>query len=73
MLSKSIKFVFLFLILSGYEFDYVFDWTILKYQQSQRTKPQPRLSVSLLYEVLLFIYFLSLFKRQNVWLIDSQA
>ncbi|KAG2699672.1 hypothetical protein I3843_07G201300 [Carya illinoinensis] len=24
----------------GYEFDYVFDWTILKYQQTQRTKTQ---------------------------------
>lgn len=28
----------------GYEFDYVFDWTILKYQQSQRTKAQPQSS-----------------------------
>ncbi|XP_047329910.1 casein kinase 1-like protein 3 [Impatiens glandulifera] len=25
----------------GYEFDFVFDWTILKYQQSQKSKPQP--------------------------------
>lgn len=28
----------------GYEFDYIFDWTILKYQQAQKTKNQPRLS-----------------------------
>ncbi|XP_042481214.1 casein kinase 1-like protein 3 [Macadamia integrifolia] len=28
----------------GYEFDYVFDWTILKYQQAQKTKSQPRIS-----------------------------
>nr|DAD35590.1 TPA_asm: hypothetical protein HUJ06_006230 [Nelumbo nucifera] len=28
----------------GYEFDYIFDWTILKYQQAQKTKPQPQLS-----------------------------
>ncbi|KAK9268428.1 hypothetical protein L1049_000178 [Liquidambar formosana] len=28
----------------GYEFDYIFDWTILKYQQSQRSRAQPRLS-----------------------------
>ncbi|KAK3000215.1 hypothetical protein RJ639_023113 [Escallonia herrerae] len=25
----------------GYEFDYIFDWTILKYQQAQKTKSQP--------------------------------
>ncbi|XP_024962695.1 casein kinase 1-like protein 3 [Cynara cardunculus var. scolymus] len=24
----------------GYDFDYVFDWTILKHQQSEKTKPQ---------------------------------
>ncbi|KAK7251551.1 hypothetical protein RIF29_34845 [Crotalaria pallida] len=28
----------------GYEFDYVFDWTILKYQQAQKNRVQPRLS-----------------------------
>ncbi|OWM84560.1 hypothetical protein CDL15_Pgr001000 [Punica granatum] len=28
----------------GYELDYVFDWTILKYQQSQKNKAQPRMS-----------------------------
>ncbi|KAJ4839883.1 Casein kinase 1-like protein 3 [Turnera subulata] len=28
----------------GYEFDYVFDWTIIKYQQAQKSRPQPRLS-----------------------------
>ncbi|KAG6487296.1 hypothetical protein ZIOFF_055882 [Zingiber officinale] len=29
----------------GYEFDYIFDWTILKYQQAQRTRSQPRPSL----------------------------
>ncbi|XP_074566302.1 casein kinase 1-like protein 4 [Curcuma longa] len=28
----------------GYEFDYIFDWTIMKYQQAQRTRSQPRSS-----------------------------
>ncbi|KAJ4950948.1 hypothetical protein NE237_027780 [Protea cynaroides] len=28
----------------GYKSDYIFDWTILKYQQAQKTKSQPRLS-----------------------------
>ncbi|CAM8938842.1 unnamed protein product [Rhodiola kirilowii] len=28
----------------GYEFDYIFDWTILKYQQSQKSKLHPRTS-----------------------------
>ncbi|PON94630.1 Serine/threonine protein kinase [Trema orientale] len=28
----------------GYEFDYVFDWTILKYQQAQQAKVQAQLS-----------------------------
>ncbi|KAG6772686.1 hypothetical protein POTOM_024104 [Populus tomentosa] len=28
----------------GFEFDFVFDWTILKYKQTQRPKPQPQSS-----------------------------
>jgi hypothetical protein len=28
----------------GYKFDYVFDWTILKYQQSQKSRAQPHIS-----------------------------
>ncbi|KAJ9129509.1 hypothetical protein P3X46_033805 [Hevea brasiliensis] len=28
----------------GYEFDYVFDWTIIKYQQAQKSRSQPRSS-----------------------------
>ncbi|PKA64747.1 Casein kinase I isoform delta-like [Apostasia shenzhenica] len=28
----------------GYQSDYIFDWTILKYQQAQKSRPQPRLS-----------------------------
>lgn len=34
--------------MAGYEFDYIFDCTILKYQQTQRTKSQPRICVSAL-------------------------
>ncbi|KAG7030440.1 Casein kinase 1-like protein 3, partial [Cucurbita argyrosperma subsp. argyrosperma] len=30
-----------------YEFDYVFNWTIIKYQQSQKNRTQPRVSVSI--------------------------
>lgn len=30
----------LFPYLAGYDFDFVFDWTILKYQQTQKTKSQ---------------------------------
>ncbi|KAH9762460.1 Casein kinase 1-like protein 3 [Citrus sinensis] len=28
----------------GYEFDYIFDWTIIKFQQAQKNRPQPRVS-----------------------------
>ncbi|GLU09905.1 hypothetical protein SLE2022_267400 [Rubroshorea leprosula] len=28
----------------GYEFDYIFDWTIIKYQQAQKSRSQPRFS-----------------------------
>jgi hypothetical protein len=31
---------------AGFQFDYVFDWTILKYQQSQMTSAPPRAIVS---------------------------
>lgn len=31
---------------SGFQFDYVYDWTILKYQQSQIATPPPRAPVS---------------------------
>jgi casein kinase 1 len=33
---------------TGFQFDYVFDWTILKYQQSQSTGGPQRVSVGLL-------------------------
>ena len=36
------------LVLAGFQFDYVFDWTILKYQQSQMTSAPPRAMVSTL-------------------------
>lgn len=32
--------------MAGYEFDYIFDWTIIKYQQAQKNRTQARLSVS---------------------------
>ncbi|KAL5768785.1 hypothetical protein ACOSP7_015330 [Xanthoceras sorbifolium] len=28
----------------GYEFDYIFDWTIIKFQQAQKSRNQPRLT-----------------------------
>jgi hypothetical protein len=31
---------------AGFQFDYVFDWTILKYQQAQMTTAPPRPMVS---------------------------
>jgi hypothetical protein len=31
---------------TGFQFDYVFDWTILKYQQAQMTSAPPRAIVS---------------------------
>lgn len=33
---------------AGFQFDYVFDWTILKYQQSQMAAPPSRSLVSVL-------------------------
>ncbi|KAJ8768826.1 hypothetical protein K2173_023730 [Erythroxylum novogranatense] len=32
------------LVREGLEFDYIFDWTIIKYQQSQKGRSQPRMS-----------------------------
>lgn len=33
-------------LIAGFQFDYVFDWTILKYQQSQLATPPSRALVS---------------------------
>jgi len=33
-------------LVTGFQFDYVFDWTILKYQQTQIATPAPRAIVS---------------------------
>ena len=35
-----------FNLIAGFQFDYVFDWTILKYQQSQLATPPSRALVS---------------------------
>lgn len=35
-----------FSMAEGFQFDYVFDWTILKYQQSQMATPLTRALVS---------------------------
>ena len=40
-------FYFSLLVYAGYEFDYVFDWTILKYKQAQKNRVQPHISVSI--------------------------
>lgn len=37
------------IFVTGFQFDYVFDWTILKYQQSQLATPPARALVRLLY------------------------
>lgn len=50
-----------FLIVSGFQFDYVFDWTILKYQQSQLANPPSRALVSyrqLIFKIPFMFYFL---------------
>ncbi|KAA3477058.1 casein kinase I-like [Gossypium australe] len=35
---------FQFFFVVGYEFDYIFDWTIIKYQQAQKSRSQHQLS-----------------------------
>lgn len=47
--------------LAGYEFDYIFDWTILKYQQAQKNKTQPRVSVSILSTLFIVLSFLTVY------------
>lgn len=46
--------------MTGYDFDYIFDWTIIKYQQSQKNRAQSRSSVSV-------CFALSVFKQFNVF------
>ena len=41
--------------MAGYEFDYIFDWTIIKYQQSQKNRPQSQLPVSIRFFFFLWI------------------
>ena len=43
-------------LVPGFQFDYVFDWTILKYQQSQIATPPARAIVSdgVLYSGIIF-------------------
>lgn len=48
----------------GFQFDYVFDWTILKYQQSHNANAPPRALVSLEWTVALWSISLS-----NIFLI----
>lgn len=38
---------------AGFQFDYVFDWTILKYQQAQMTTAPPRAIVSTMNKITL--------------------
>lgn len=49
--------------MAGYEFDYIFDWTIIKFQQAQKNRPQPRVSVSIFsayFYILLYFFILTL-------------
>lgn len=46
IINKASHWIVIFLLNSGFQFDYVFDWTILKYQQSQIANPPTRPLVS---------------------------
>lgn len=46
---------------TGFQFDYVFDWTILKYQQSQIASAPPRAAVSLALSLSLSLYLFLLY------------
>lgn len=48
--SFSVSFLSLWCLIlenAGYEFDYIFDWTIIKYQQAQKNRAQARSHVSM--------------------------
>lgn len=52
-----ISMILLLHVFIGFQFDYVFDWTILKYQQSQIAAPPTRgLVSSFLHVYLLFTW-----------------
>ena len=62
------------LLASGFQFDYVFDWTILKYQQSQIATPPARAVVSdgvLSRCINIFIVEIGLFQQK--WLLQGPA
>lgn len=46
--------------MAGYEFDYIFDWTIIKYQQAQKNRTQSRLSVSVFVAVCVLLFCLDI-------------
>ena len=84
-----IVFFFVCFFFSGFQFDYVFNWTILKYQQAQIVTPPPRAHVSelglgldrvwlLLLNSLLLIYVCNDFIRVLLdqaleWLMDPMT
>ena len=53
-----------FLMDAGYEADYIFDWTILKYQEAEKMKPRPESQAQDIFSVsvLLCFEFLCLIK-----------
>lgn len=60
------QIIFLYISVAGFEFDYIFDWTILKYQQSQKNKTQPHGLVSAL-----SMQFLSSYNTLLIFLIKT--
>lgn len=50
--------------MAGYEFDYIFDWTIIKYEQAQKNRTQTRLSVSIF--AVSFIFGIKLFETGSL-------
>lgn len=56
-----IRGTLLFIYFIGFQFDYVFDWTILKYQQSQISSAPPRTPVSNMHSQVLLFSFIFFF------------
>lgn len=63
VLSLGVIFTLLFPYPTGFEFDYIFDWTILKYQQTQKTKTPAQSSVSFFTMCFSSVIFLQLLSR----------
>lgn len=47
LVNFCLQFILLIFLFAGFQFDYIFDWTILRYQQSQMANGPPRALVRL--------------------------